>query len=210
MLPCKPLNQSESNPCRCNRIKHMVAIFVKNLIWVWIWTSLQFPTQHSLCCRLQLYSGLQYVCMQINTYINTYILTASVSFAFICTGHICTATAHRYTFISPFLCVCFFFVVVERATSSQRTTAEGQVRLAAPAAQTALYVQCRCSASLLLTSPGVGQQMEHLERELTYGSQLSSWSLHGKSSLYFQEQRDESHSETFNWRWQAKVGYLWF
>lgn len=54
--------------------------------------------------------------------------------------------AHKYTFISPFLCVCFFFLVVQWATSSQRTTFEGQVRLAASPAQTALYVQCRCSA----------------------------------------------------------------
>lgn len=60
---------------------------------------------------MQLHSGLQYVCMQINTYINTYILTAPVSFAFISTGHICTARhactqTHIY---QPFsLCVPLF------------------------------------------------------------------------------------------------------
>lgn len=78
--------------------------------------------------------------------------------------------AHKSTFISPFLCVCFFFLVVERATSSQRTALEGQVRL-----DRRLFM---CSAdavcSLILTSSGVGQQME---RQLTYGTKsLSSWS----------------------------------
>lgn len=137
------------------------------------------------------------VCMYANKYIHKYIhINCACELRFHQhRPHLHSETClHTDTHLSALFFVCAsFFVAVERATSSQRTTGEGQVRLAAPAAQTALYVQCRCSASLRLTSPGVGQQMAHLERELTYGSQLSSWSLHGKkSSLYFREQRGMS------------------
>lgn len=62
-----------------------------------------------------------------------------------------------------------------------------------------------CSAdaarSLLLTSPGVGQQMEHLERQLTYGTKsLSSWSEQEESlkkilALLSGGERDESRLE---------------
>lgn len=158
---------------------------------------------------MQLHSGLQYVCMQINTCI----LTASVSFAFISTGHICTAR-HACTQIhiyQPFsLCVLLFcggwksnFLPKDDSRGPSPPGCSGGT----DGSLCAVQMQRFAATDVTWCWAADGASGERVD---VWQSTFKLEPPRKILALLSETERDESHLETFNWRWQMKVGYLWF
>ncbi len=138
-----------------------------------------------------------------------------MSFAFIGTGHICTGR-HACTQIhiyQPFsLCVLLF----PGGWKSNFLPKDG-TRGPSPPGQTALYVQCRCSVladtDVIWCWAADGETVDVWRKVSFKLERARKLKNQRKSSLCLQEERgmnpDSERYNSFNWRCQRKVRYLW-